>query len=261
MRKMKLLSFTVLFLFVITPFASGVAPPISTDKAEYVSNEQLHLEITGGTPDGVVLIQFDHEGEIVWAIQDFYDGDGDYSETLSLPGMWPIGDYLVVVKDQTTGLVGVTDFILNVGTGPVDWMYELDHGWNLISCPITPDDNSVEYLLDDLGFYQIFTFDGFGYVEPESIEPGIGYWLLVENKQPLMITGVPIPSVTISLELGWDMIGGPYQKVEADTVFPSTHQIMSWEHGMYYVYRNFKPGVGYWALVLDDATIIIPPEV
>jgi hypothetical protein len=56
------------------------------------------------------------------------------------------------------------------------------------------------------------------------------------------------------------MIGGIYgDSVDADSVFPGFYQLLTWTGGAYIASDSFDPGVGYWALVLEETYINIPP--
>ena len=259
--KTKNLLILSLISLLLSPILTGLATPapVFTDKPDYSENEVLHLTVMGGTSNGVILIQFENENDIEWVIQGYYNEFGQYDEFITLPGHWSPGEYTILVKDQDSNIVHQTTLMLDVGTGPVDWDHQLEPGWNFISFPITPDDNSVASVFSELGFYQVFAFDGVGYYTPTTVEPGSEYWVLVDHPQPLMVHGVPVQSLSITLDFGWNGAGGPYQTVDANSVFPAFYQLLSWNHGMYYVNYQFKPGNGYWALVLDETTIDIPP--
>lgn len=61
--------------------------------------EDLSLELTGGTADGIVMIQFKRGSTVVWADQDNFDGDGKFSYKLEIPSDWAYGAYTIHVKD------------------------------------------------------------------------------------------------------------------------------------------------------------------
>ena len=54
------------------------------------------------------------------------------------------------------------------------------------------------------------------------------------------------------------MIGSIYgETVDADDVFPSFYQLITWDGSSYVSSTIIEQGIGYWALVLEPTTITV----
>ena len=73
------------------------------------------------------------------------------------------------------------------------------------------------------------------------------------------VSGQPVDSLSLGLSAGWNMVGGPIDEVQAVDVFPGFHQLVTWAGTGYAVATVFEPGRGYWALVLSETNIQLPP--
>jgi len=132
-------------------------------------------------------------------------------------------------------------------------------GWNMISLSVVPEDVSASDVLDGVGYYQLVTWSGTGYLAASDFESGRGYWLLVLEDVNVTVSGIPVDEVTLTLSLGWSMIGGPNSVVQAADVFPGFYQLVTWTGTGYTPATVFEPGKGYWALVLEETQIQLPP--
>lgn len=83
---------------------------ISIEPTRALRGDTLSVEVTGGTPDGVVMIQFDDPMDPVWADQGNFDDDGEFDYELTIPAEWRNGRYTVRVKDVKTGEIIPTSF-------------------------------------------------------------------------------------------------------------------------------------------------------
>jgi len=79
-------------------------------------------------------------------------------------------------------------------TREIEITLELRAGWNMVSLPVEPEDLSV---LSDVGFYQLVTWSGSGYVSASSFEPGRGYWALVLEQTTINLPRVLVIQVQI----------------------------------------------------------------
>jgi len=136
---------------------------------------------------------------------------------------------------------------------------EVSAGWNMVSLPVLPDDPVASSVLSGLGFYQLVTWSGTGYFTATEFEAGRGYWLLVLEETNITISGTPVVWLNLTLSPGWSMIGGPYFSVQAADVFPGFYQFVTWTGTGYTPATVFEPGKGFWALVLEETQIQLPP--
>jgi hypothetical protein len=110
---------------------------------------------------------------------------------------------------------------------------EFNVGWNMVSLPIIPDDPLASSVLGDVGFYQLVTWSGTGYVPVTTFEAGQGYWLLVIEDVNVTITGTPVESLNLTLSPGWSTIGGLFSDVQAPGVFPGPYHLVTWNGAGY----------------------------
>ena len=87
----------------------------------------------------------------------------------------------------------------------------------------------------------------------------MGYWLLVLEDVIVEVRGTPLDQVALSLDPGWNMVGGPNTAVDAVDVFPGYYQLVTWNGYGYQTSSSFEPGKGYWVLVLSETNIHLPP--
>ncbi len=144
-------------------------------------------------------------------------------------------------------------------TGDQTYTLELTIGWNMVSLPIIPDNPLASSILSDVEYYQLATWSGTGYVTATEFEAGRGYWLLVLEDVNVTLSGTSIETLNITLSLGWSMIGGTNDEVQAVGVFPDFYQLVTWTGTGYTPASTFEPGKGYWALVLETTEIELPP--
>jgi len=160
--------------------------------------------------------------------------EGDESGTCSY--VW---DTESIVNGNYTYLFRVYDLQGNLGTGneqhttviPVpqetNFMIELDDGWNLISIPLIPDDQSTESVLGSIaGLYsKVYFFDSNtknwevynpsrNIFDPPNtllqLNMGKGYWLEMRESATLTLSGYEVEEYDLELVEGWNYIGYPY---------------------------------------------------
>lgn len=74
----------------------------------------------------------------------------------------------------------------------------LKKGWNSFSLPVSPSDYDKETFFQGKAPGSLWTFDGEGYQEAESIEPGGGYFIYLNP---------PLPHGVFKLVTCWKSIG------------------------------------------------------
>jgi len=151
----------------------------------------------------------------------------------------------------------ITGFI-NV-VAEVHFELQLSAGWNMVSFPCLPEDASFSNIFSGVGYYQVLTWDGTSYVTPTTAEAGWGYWVLVLADTTVTIRcDSLVGSYECDLPAGWSMIGSIITcTVDADCVFPSFYQLLTWDGTSYVTSTTIEPGKGYWALVLEPTHIVV----
>jgi hypothetical protein len=166
------------------------------------------------------------------------------------------GTYYIVIK-RATETTGEGNFTLTSS----EWApatLQLQAGWNMVSFQVTPDNTSFSSIFNGVGYYQVVTWNGASYVTPTDAEAGRGYWALVLTPVQLNLTGITVINYELDLPAGWSMIGGLHGKaVNANDVFPSYYQLVTWSGTSYATATTIEPGKGYWALVLVPTHITV----
>jgi len=173
----------------------------------------------------------------------------------------PTGDVNMRIKDSYTWDVeegGQYSFSIIVSPQAVISL-ELVTGWNMVSMQVTPFSPSVSFVLNEVSYFQVVTWTGSGYIPVSTFEPGRGYWVLVLEDVIVEVRGMSLDQVSLTLNRGWNMVGGPNGVVDADETFPGFYQLVTWDGYGYQVASSFEPGKGYWALVFDEIQIQLPP--
>jgi len=84
-------------------------------------------------------------------------------------------------------------------------------GWNLISLPLTPTDNSVGVVLDGILQNAVKQYDATTktFADATTMDPGTGYFVHVTTAGDWVYEGMPVSSTSPGLESGLNMIGVP----------------------------------------------------
>ena len=123
-------------------------------------------------------------------------------------------------------------------------------GWNLLSLPLTVPDNSVSVLFPQ-AISRAFLYN-YSYQPSGAMNPGIGYWLKFAAPETISISGIPSLNGRISLNPGWNLIGGLSVPIPINLLIPSNYSIitskyLSYQSGNTYVPSDtLKPGIAYW---------------
>ena len=261
---------------------AGYGQEVSSASVEIVvtNTPYILLGTTIANPEDVVTLE-GHGFAADSFFDVFFDGKplktgktdsvGVISTEIEIPSDTPDGRHTVLVKDTTNGGVSAPTTASATLITPLgnpeeaeECAYELplSAGWNMVSFPCLPEDASFSNILGGIGFYQVLTWDGTSYITPSTAEASVGYWVLVlEDTSVCLLTlweGNPVESYELDLPAGWSMIGSILPCiVDADCVFPSFYQLLTWDGTSYVTSAVIEPGKGYWALVLEPTHITV----
>lgn len=141
----------------------------------------------------------------------------------------------------------------------------MSSGWDMISLPLMPQ----SALLSDLfpGAVVVYRYTkGAGYVRVqahESLEIGMGYWILLNEDQNHTLTGQSVEEYTLPVtQDGWAMIGGCTYPAQASLDGGSIGVIYGFTPGSGYqrVLTSLESGKGFWILcngVMDQAELTV----
>ncbi len=171
----------------------------------------------------------------------------------------PIENYTAKIIERIQNPFGVNLQLTQVNI-------TLKKGWNLISIPVKPLNNTVEAIFGQLDFYSIWTWNPTAkmYEKPTVIEPGKGYWILVENDTSIIISGLLIEETEVPLKTGWNLIGSIYAPNTAymgdvQTFYGKVY-IWNAEKRMYEIVDSIPMGMGAWILAYTDTYIKLVPQ-
>ncbi|MCK9425841.1 MAG: choice-of-anchor D domain-containing protein [Ignavibacteriaceae bacterium] len=87
-------------------------------------------------------------------------------------------------------------------------------GWNLISIPVQPTDQSTSAVIsDDVANFFFYEYKNAVYQTAITVERNKGYWFGIETNATVDVTGKPrITNDTISISAGWNLVGSPFLK-------------------------------------------------
>ncbi len=89
----------------------------------------------------------------------------------------------------------------------------LQPGWNMVSVPLLLPDMSAGVLFPDAEAIYAWNPVSKSYVQPQELEPSLGYWVASAIVQSVTLVGVPVESWTEPLAAGWNMMGSVYGSV------------------------------------------------
>ena len=166
--------------------------------------------------------------------------------------------------------------------GPIEiFKKDLVLGWNLISLPLTPVDNSTSAVLgnDTIAYDAVFRYDADATAKqfecPSTMDPGIGYFVNVTTAGTWEYTGMSYTSMNIELKQGLNCIG--WVNTSADlpgamsSISDNYRYVAGWDadDSKYEVYDANAPagvpefidfttmerGNGYWIAAKEDCTL------
>ena len=167
--------------------------------------------------------------------------------------------------------------------GPAElFTKDLPEGWNLISLPLTPVDNSVDVVLSSVSQDAVKQYNASSklFEDAATMDPGIGYFVHVTatSGSTWAYDGWPETSTSSDLKSGLNMIGVPNCTMDVSTAMGSAdyRYVARWNVGeeKYEVYNPSAPvafhgftemaaGEGYFvSAMFDNSTFAIscPPS-
>jgi len=220
---------------------------------------------------------------------EFYYGDVQ-------PGTWAGTDVgaMIGFKDETGGDYHFYDVVIQgsgqarngtilyntnieaVWPGP-DTMYSFEmqtvantvnilNRWNLVSVPLVRSNNNVLSVFPSALSNTTFSFEPSGYQPATTLTPGRGYWTKFPEAQNQIITGSSMPTASVTVNTGWNLIGSVDHDIAAVPVGVQNvvSQTFGYNNG-YFPTTTIKPGKGYWVKVsasgsLNLGSVSLPKE-
>jgi len=138
--------------------------------------------------------------------------------------------------------------------------YSITSGWNMLSLPIDVTNNNYLTLFPGAIPGTLFRYTG-GYISTETMNNSSGYWLKFPMQQVSQVCGLDRTESVVTLNAGWNMIGGPNCNVPLSSVtdpggilIPGTLYGYS---GSYSTSTSINGTKGYWVKANGSGTITI----
>ncbi len=123
-------------------------------------------------------------------------------------------------------------------------------GWNMISNPFGVPDDSLNAVFPGASTQAFSYATGIGYSRGTQILNGSGYFIKFPSDHSQLLEGSVIPSITISVGQGWNLIGSISWKVPIRTIVQNPVNITQSAYfryeGGYKLSDTIVPGRAYW---------------
>lgn len=210
-------------------------------------------------------------GQTVYCVMNFNNNDQTIPElTFPYGGVW----YEFIEDTELESVSGYyADYFISASSARIftnfkNWSDEGNEevnvnilsGWNMISLPLEVLNSDYNFVYPDGVEGTLYGFDE-TYILTEYMVPGNGYWLYFDEGTTSTVTGSSINSVTISLEEGWNLIGGVSSIVPVSSIIDLDEIIVPGTfyefNGTYVNSTNLEPGKGYWVNIVSSGEITI----
>ncbi|HEX9656928.1 MAG TPA: FG-GAP-like repeat-containing protein [Bacteroidota bacterium] len=132
-------------------------------------------------------------------------------------------------------------------------------GWNMISVPLTVSDYAKTTLFPT-AVSDAFAYQG-SYVVRPVLMNGEGYWLRYNAAENVSIAGFILDLDTITVAVGWNMIGSIAAPVADSTIISIPPGIITSQffgyNGAYFSASVIEPGKGYWVRTTQAGQLVL----
>jgi len=136
----------------------------------------------------------------------------------------------------------------------------LSKGWNMVSVPVSPTNDSVKILFPS-AVGDAFSYNGSSYLMTNRLNSGAGYWLKFAGAEDLSVTGAPSTNDTLNLASGWNMIGSISVPLAVSSIMSIPAQITTSNFfgysGKYEISDSILPGRAYWVKVKQNGRLVL----
>jgi hypothetical protein len=133
--------------------------------------------------------------------------------------------------------------------------------WNLLSCPVAAEHDSVSDLFPTAVSPAYSYENGTGYHEQHRMTEGIGYWVKFSGAQSATVTGFTCLEDTLDVVQGWNVIGSISAPVAVSDIASIPGGIVTsdfyWYDGTYGVVDTIFPGRAYWVMVGQQGQLVL----
>ena len=153
---------------------------------------------------------------------------------------WPGPDCCFILgADLTTASVGIAE------------------SWNLVSTPLLRPSYEVPALFPTVDPPTAFAFTGGAYSTVAALTPGQGYWVKSPAATTQSIWGIPLPSVNVPVDDGWNLIGSVDHPVAAPSGGIIESPWYTYGGSGYEPVATLESGRGYWVKTSISGAILL----
>ena len=161
--------------------------------------------------------------------------------------------------EQTLAHPGDSGVVVNIVTQTnalVTWA----DSWNMLSLPVKVIDNQKADLFPQAVSSAFSYSSSGGYQAQTNLFNGVGYWMKFSGSNAASINGTYLASETLSVQSGWNMVGGPTCLFPASAVITVGTTIGSpffaYATG-YNASDTLRPGLAYWVKCTAAGELIL----
>ena len=164
-------------------------------------------------------------------------------------------------EDETNNVAFTVDPIRIIERiQPVTISMGLGKGWQMVGIPIDSVVTSPKKVYQTLIAGTAYRFAG-RYLNADSLIPGNGYWIRLNDTLSVVFNGIPIDTVYWKVEKGWNMVSGPSNKIPFNVSDYNPPLLSIWGYdGSYQSANQLQPGHAYWVFSNSDATVTVPKQ-
>lgn len=150
---------------------------------------------------------------------------------------------------------------LHFAPGPLTRQYTVQQGWNLLSLPLMVGDPRKSILFPTASSPAFKFSPTSGYTQADTLHVGVGYWLKFDSTQQVSLVGYAMDTDTISVFLGWNLVGSISTPVAVSTLETIPSGIIA---SNFYRYLSgystadtLHPGKAYWVKTSSQGRIVL----
>ena len=247
----------------------------------------MHPNATDGyDPEFDAFVQTPVQGKVILLLDDIYSTSIKKTRCYDEPLSWnltvgvPIGQtttLLWAVPSNVNLTILDGDTVLPNGTLLGEGSHELTviaelleyqvfcidlkAGWNMVSIPIIPDNNSVQAIfgsIPTLATVPVKTWVSPLFMEVDKLEPKKGYWVFTPAATTICVTGKPITNTTLNLKAGWNMVGTVGLENMTIAAIPNQVSIcpaVTWISPSFIETDIIEPGKAAWVFVTQNTIV------
>ena len=202
----------------------------------------------------IVTVKYSPNGIQQWAAR--FEGASNVSDVGSAIVLDGTGN--LIVAGQSFGVGSSSISTVKYATSAT--AISISDGWNMVSVPRTVADYRKAALFPTT-VTSIFAYSPTGYVSKDTLQNTVGYWAKFSGNQIVSIAGQPRTFDTLTVGLGWNMIGTVTDAVPISSIVSIPGGIVTssfFGYSVAYVVEDtLKPGKGYWIKTTSAGKLVL----